>query len=121
MIDGAIPRCTALQVHGSPRGRTGTTRVCGRPVRGYDSAGLPRCGFHARTRTPKAAKPPASGAYQTEPELVVCALSCACGERCEVALPGDLPARQVLAAISCPTCGRRGGLAFCRTERTESL
>ncbi len=105
--------CTALVVYRGP------ARVCGRPFHTYDSAGQPRCGLHSQQRGSRSRKPE-SGEFQVEPDLVTCSLSCStCGERSEIVLPGDEPAREVLAALSCPKCFRRGALAFCSNrERT---
>lgn len=113
-LEAVVSGCTALIVYRGP------ARVCGRPYRGYDSAGEPRCGFHSRASR-RSAKAAESGEFQIEPDLVECQLSCStCGERTTVMLPGDKPAREVLGELSCPKCLRRGALVFCRSERTGS-
>lgn len=43
-------------------------------------------------------------------ERVNCALACRCGARKTVALPVDRPAREVLADVRCPECGRSGAM-----------
>lgn len=120
-LEAVVSGCTALIVYRGP------ARVCGRPFRGYDTAGEPRCGFHSRASRRgladgvRSAKASESGEFQIEPELVECQLSCkTCGERTTILLPGDMPAREALAEISCPKCLRRGALVFCRNERTGS-
>lgn len=108
-----LPRCTA-PVPSRSVGFRPRSRRCGKPMRSLEPEG-PRCASCCPRRpTPQ---PPDA---DLEPDFVRCNLACSCGERCELELPGDRPARVVLSELCCPACGRQGALAFHRhkTERT---
>ena len=95
----SIIPCTEVVAAGRKAGT-----LCGKACRTFTDAGEPRCGWHSRS------KASSSGEYQLEPETGECTLRCSCGAVSVVALPGDAPAKQVLASMSCPTCGRAGAL-----------
>lgn len=43
-------------------------------------------------------------------DLIECMLRCSCGACTATLLPGDAPARQALAEVGCPACGKRGDM-----------